>query len=77
FSEATDEEKKLLLRLFFSEVKVTPDRKKVESVKVSLFENGNLPLSEIRGTVPQVMVKQNIEITIEMNTIKKLYENKG
>jgi len=54
FDSATNEQKKALIRALVKRVDVEPDRQAIRDITFWFFDKPILPLSKIRGTVPQV-----------------------
>ncbi|MGE7271524.1 recombinase family protein [Brevibacillus panacihumi] len=74
FAEASNDEKRALLRALIKEIHMEADRKSIKNIVFWFTEDDSfshfaLPVSDVQRTVSQIVVKWKAEITIDRSTV--------
>ena len=77
FVNARNEDKKVIIKSFIKGIEMEPNRKDIKRIVFWFLEDDALSYKDAlpekqRRTVPQIVVKQRVEVTLEKEVLKRL-----
>lgn len=72
FDKVEHEEKKLLVRTLIKEIRMAENREEIGEITFWFSPNKSLPSSKVSRTVPQIVVKQRVEVELSKTVLEQI-----